>query len=62
MRIVTSDEFGTIAAAVDDSGEIVATCADSIRDGVYMAVDEAEVWRLTGQLLPSDLWDHARRA
>lgn len=61
MRVVTSDEFGTIAAAVDDDGQIVATAADSIRDGVYVAVDEAGLYEATGQLIPSHIWDRAKR-
>lgn len=60
MRIVTSDEFGSIAAAVDEDGQIVATCSDGIRDGVYAAVDEAQVWALTGELLPAPLWDRCK--
>lgn len=61
MRVLMDDEFGTIAAAVDDDGLIVATAADSIRDGVYMAVDEGNLYAATGQLLPSAVWDRARR-
>jgi len=61
MRIVTHHDpaLGTIAAAYDEDGQIIATAADSMRDGVYTAVDEAAYFEATGQLLPAELWDEA---
>lgn len=64
MRIVThhDEDFGVVAAAVNEDGEIVATASASHADGVYMAVDEAAFYEATGELLPADLWDEARDA
>lgn len=61
MRIVThhDPDLGTIAAAYDEDGEIVATAADSMKDGVYVASDESSYYEATGQLLPVELWDQA---
>lgn len=63
MRIETylDDEMGCIAAAYDDEGRIIATAADSVRDGVYTAVDESSFFEATGQLLPDRVWDAASR-
>lgn len=63
MRIETyfDEDMGCIAAALDDDGQIVATASDSVRDGVYTAVDEGSFYAVTGELLPPHVWDRARR-
>lgn len=61
LVVVSDDEFGSVAAAIDSEGRIIATAADSIRDGTYIAVDEANLYMATGQLLPAAMWERAKR-
>lgn len=55
----TTPDLGTIASAYDEAGVLVATAADYIVDGRYVAVDEAAYFAATGALLPASLWDAA---
>ena len=57
MVVLTDDEFGAVAAAMDENGQIIATASSGIDRGVYTVMDEAQVWEATGQLLPAPLWD-----
>lgn len=59
MRTFYDPEFGAIAAAEDDDGNILATSASRVKNGVYIALDEAAVFEATGDLppLPPGMWD-----
>ena len=59
LVVVSDGMFGAVAAAVDEGGQIIATSSAGIENGVYQAIDEAETFRLTGELLPAPLWDAA---
>jgi hypothetical protein len=59
LRVYFDEDFGAVAAAIDDNGEIVATAASHVENGVYVAVDETQVYEATGELLPLPLWDKA---
>jgi hypothetical protein len=52
MVILTDPEWGTVAAAIDADGIIVATAADSFRDGAHVVIDEVGVYEATGELMP----------
>ena len=56
LETLSDDEFGAVAVVRDESGEIVAAASSGISDGVETFVDEAAVWHLTGELLPSQSW------
>lgn len=63
LTAVFDEEFGAVGAAIDDDGQVVATAASHVEDGVYVAVDESSVFAATGQLLPLPpaLWDACNR-
>lgn len=57
MRLETfhDPDFGTIAAAYNEDGEIVATATDTLNNGVRIIMDEAAIFEFTGRLLPPTL-------
>lgn len=59
MRIeaIHDPDLGTIATAYNDDGAIVATAADSITHGMYVAADESAFYAATGNLLPPGTWE-----
>jgi hypothetical protein len=58
MRIVQDWDGAVIAAAVTDSGEIVATAvACEMAPGATAYYDEVNVWEATGELIPARMWD-----
>lgn len=63
FEFVWDDALGTVAAAYDEDGNLVATAADHrLDDGTYIAIDEAQYWEATGELLPwipAEKWDEA---
>lgn len=64
MKIETyhDPEYGTIAVARDDAGDIIATGADVARNGVRVIVDESAIYEATGELIAPSAWDIAEGA
>lgn len=61
IRIETyvDPDFGAIAVARGENGEVIASASSGIENGVYIAVDEASLYEATGQLLPMQAWEQA---